>query len=242
MNRQYFHRSLESKPDLGTLAFDHDGGACTSHNDKIYLCFSWEGDEKLCRQASAPLESFSEMPRSNYEHTLTGMAASNSKLTKNLATVIVRPQEYPSSTSNSANLFTVGDGNYKNEHNIAEIFLPESQQWNQVASYPWHQVVGHMTVVYTSNAFYTFGGLAGFDYVKEIGRYDMASDSWSLAGHLQVSTLSKEAVVHSQPCYLRLLVTILALSSAKTTSWLSVAKPIGPALPCPLKNAAEERT
>ena len=77
---QLWNYALLVRTSSGTLAFDHDGGACTSHNDKIYLCFSWEGDEKLCRQASGPLEAFSEMQRSNYEHTLTGMAASDSKL------------------------------------------------------------------------------------------------------------------------------------------------------------------
>ena len=65
---------------VGTLAFDHDGGGCVSSNEHIYLCFSWEGDERLCRRSNGPLGQFEEEPaRTEYSHTLTGLAASDSK-------------------------------------------------------------------------------------------------------------------------------------------------------------------
>ena len=64
----------------GTLDFDHDGGACDSVNDQIYLCFNYGGDEKLCRKSNGPLEPFSDLDHSNFDHALTGLAASDSEL------------------------------------------------------------------------------------------------------------------------------------------------------------------
>ena len=64
---------------IGTLEFDHDGGGCTTNKNDIYLCFSWEGDEKLCRKSSDPLGSFEKIGRSQFSHTLTGIASSECK-------------------------------------------------------------------------------------------------------------------------------------------------------------------
>ena len=71
-------QSCELK-SIGELAFDHDGGACEVFDDEIYLCFSYNGDERLCRKTSSPLGQFSDVPRAIYEHELTGMAASECK-------------------------------------------------------------------------------------------------------------------------------------------------------------------
>ena len=68
---------------IGTLEFDHDGGGCTTNMNDIYLCFSWEGDEKLCRKSNDPLGSFDKIGRSQFPHALTGMASSECKLLSN---------------------------------------------------------------------------------------------------------------------------------------------------------------
>ena len=65
---------------IGTLAFDHSGGACTGVNDQqIYLCFD-SHYSKVCRYAENPLDTFTEAASSVYGHSYTSIAASECEL------------------------------------------------------------------------------------------------------------------------------------------------------------------
>ena len=66
---------------VGTLPFTFFFGACTSINDELILaCFSqptgFTSELDKCRQASGPLEVWTDVPRSTYKHGLSSISAS----------------------------------------------------------------------------------------------------------------------------------------------------------------------
>ena len=63
----------------GTIQFDHNAGACDSSNGIIVLCFDYY-DNKQCRQSTAPLGEWNEMPLSTYAHRETKIAMSSGNL------------------------------------------------------------------------------------------------------------------------------------------------------------------
>ena len=67
---------------VGSLAFDHFFGACTTVGDNlIYLCFNYaSGDYKKCRMATSPIGQFEEINASTYNHHYVRIAASDCKL------------------------------------------------------------------------------------------------------------------------------------------------------------------
>ena len=67
---------------VGSLAFDHYFGACTTvGNSLIYLCFNYEsGDYKKCRMATSPMGQFEEINPSTDDHEYTRIAASDCRL------------------------------------------------------------------------------------------------------------------------------------------------------------------
>ena len=67
---------------VGSLAFDHYYGACTTVSDSlIYLCFNDAPDDyKKCRVATSPLGQFEETNASTNDHRYTRIAASDCKL------------------------------------------------------------------------------------------------------------------------------------------------------------------
>ena len=71
---------------IGTLPFEHFRGACSvMANQFIYLCFNFASyyvdptDWKRCRWATGPLETFTEITLSNYDHIHTPISSSESK-------------------------------------------------------------------------------------------------------------------------------------------------------------------
>ena len=71
---------------IGTLLFDHYQGSCSMMANKhIFLCFSnsWgrndPHDYNRCRRATGPLEQFSEVALSTYDHKATSISCSDSK-------------------------------------------------------------------------------------------------------------------------------------------------------------------
>ena len=61
---------------IGELDFNFANGACANvDNQLVYLCFESEG-QKLCRVASQPEESFTEIQESASLHTGIQIAAS----------------------------------------------------------------------------------------------------------------------------------------------------------------------
>ena len=60
---------------VGTLAFNHETGACASTGGLIVLCFDYT-DYKQCRQSSSPLGPWTLMPASTYDHRSTSIATS----------------------------------------------------------------------------------------------------------------------------------------------------------------------
>ena len=66
---------------IGQLAFDHEHGGCTNvKNEKILLCFGTSSDWDKCRSLTSPTGAFEDVPRSNYNHRWTKIAASDSML------------------------------------------------------------------------------------------------------------------------------------------------------------------
>ena len=65
----------------GELPFDFFGGACAQRDDaEIFLCFTDVRDDstyKNCHRSTGPLETFSKLPRSNYEHAGTRTAVTS---------------------------------------------------------------------------------------------------------------------------------------------------------------------
>ena len=70
---------------IGELAFDHAYAGCANvKNEQILLCFNlcWDSssDGDKCRSSTSPIGVFEDVPRSNYQHLWTKIAASDSKL------------------------------------------------------------------------------------------------------------------------------------------------------------------
>ena len=86
-------------------------------------------------------------------------------------------------------MLTVGNGNFKEENNVTELFSFESNLWSRGADYPFHDEIGHMTMIFVDQAFYMFGGLVGFDAVDDIVRYDPMTSEWTHLGRLKVISL-----------------------------------------------------
>ena len=64
---------------IGSLDFDHEDGACSSVGDReIYICFDLQS-KKQCRSAVNPLEKFTKIALSSYDHLYARTAASSSK-------------------------------------------------------------------------------------------------------------------------------------------------------------------
>ena len=68
---------------IGSLNFDHENGACSNVDDReIYICFDSNSDlesTKQCRSAVNPLEKFTKIALSSYDHLNARTAASSSK-------------------------------------------------------------------------------------------------------------------------------------------------------------------
>ena len=69
---------------IGDLAFDHYFGSCSMVNNQIHLCFHFadnndNNDYQRCRRSTGPLETFSEIALSNYEHGRSKAGSTDSK-------------------------------------------------------------------------------------------------------------------------------------------------------------------
>ena len=69
---------------IGELTFEFRGGCCAQRsNEKVFLCFAWDSrrptSSKDCHESNGPLEVFTELPSSNYEHSYTRTAATEGK-------------------------------------------------------------------------------------------------------------------------------------------------------------------
>ena len=62
---------------IGDLSFDHYHGACSSVANEIYLCFDLN-DGKVCHKSTGPLETFSEITPSKFNHKFISNSNSNS--------------------------------------------------------------------------------------------------------------------------------------------------------------------
>ena len=68
---------------VGNLTFDHEDGSCSNMaNEYVFLCFTnldYSSDSKLCRRSTGPLEQFSELAASEYDHYASKTSCSDSK-------------------------------------------------------------------------------------------------------------------------------------------------------------------
>ena len=79
--RQISRLSGHTLERIGSLAFDHSFGACSVMGGEIFLCFnmlSWD-DAKVCRKSTGPLEPYSEVLSSKFDHWDIQLSSSNSK-------------------------------------------------------------------------------------------------------------------------------------------------------------------
>ena len=67
---------------VGSLNFEHRQGSCSVMANKvIYLCFGlYSDDSQRCRRSTGPLEQFSEVALSTYDHAHTQTSCSDCKL------------------------------------------------------------------------------------------------------------------------------------------------------------------
>ena len=68
---------------IGDLTFDHDFAACSVMSSQyIFLCFNLadSNDHKRCRRSTGPLDQFSEVALSTYNHGYSQTSSSDSKL------------------------------------------------------------------------------------------------------------------------------------------------------------------
>ena len=91
----------------------------------------------------------------------------------------------------SAHMLTVGNGGYHEENNVAELFSFENNQWSRGVDYPFHEEIGHMTIVAVDETFYVFGGLVGFDVVDDIVSYEPTTGKWVHLSRLKVTDVSR---------------------------------------------------
>ena len=68
----------------GVLSFKMNKGACAQRdNREVFICFEHSFDSstwKHCYRSNSPLEAFSEMPSSTYDHRMTRIAVTSGKL------------------------------------------------------------------------------------------------------------------------------------------------------------------
>ena len=66
---------------IGTLGFDLSYGACDVMGiDKIWLCFGLDANAyKLCRVGLNPLETFTQVQQTTFEHRVAKVATSDCK-------------------------------------------------------------------------------------------------------------------------------------------------------------------
>ena len=67
----------------GELSFDMNTGACAQRDDReVFICFEhwWDSStNKNCRRSNGPLEAFSKLSKSTYDHRWTSIAAISGK-------------------------------------------------------------------------------------------------------------------------------------------------------------------
>ena len=82
-NRRQISQVVDEKLKIiGTLGFEFHKGACyVMGSDTIWLCFNYNdsNDYKRCRVGLNPLELFTQVQQSTYEHRAAKIAASNCK-------------------------------------------------------------------------------------------------------------------------------------------------------------------
>ena len=70
--------------NIGSLDFDHNKGACSVMADEIYLCFSFNDEETFpdsnqCRKSTDPLQTFTSVAYTKYDHLRARISNSNSE-------------------------------------------------------------------------------------------------------------------------------------------------------------------
>ena len=102
----------------------HNNAACTSVSDRrIYLCFNWNSaDTKKCRSASDPLDTFTEVAPTVYEHLWAKIAAVSFSFDSEVEISL-------------ADILTVGS--YAPPNKKAEIFLTLRNSWITISDYPF---------------------------------------------------------------------------------------------------------
>ena len=141
------------------LLFDFYGGACTSNNIDILLCFS-ENNEDQCYKSSTPApvswwQWFTYVRKSNFKHHPVTIAAS------------------------SGQLFVTGDA----RHSYTELLNLSTWKWKSTVSYPADLVHSAATVFY-DNKFYVFGGKSATRVLDDIMVFEPSDELWLQAGNL----------------------------------------------------------
>ena len=79
--RQISQLSGHKLERISSLAFDLRGGACSVMGGQIYLCFNSASyyDSKVCRKSTDPLEPFSKVVSSTFDHYGIQLSSSDSK-------------------------------------------------------------------------------------------------------------------------------------------------------------------
>ena len=63
-----------------SLDFDHARGACSVMGKKVILLCFGSDNKKRCKQSTGPLDKFSDVPLSKYDHFVMQTSCSDSKL------------------------------------------------------------------------------------------------------------------------------------------------------------------
>ena len=112
---------------IGKLAFPMKNGACAQRDDvEIFICFENRKDSstwKNCRRSTGPLETFSKLPSSNYDHRSTRIAVTSGKLWK-LSTLQLFLE------------YLVAVGSFK-PYNVKTELLSQSNSWSVEDDYPF---------------------------------------------------------------------------------------------------------
>ena len=159
----------------GQLSFDHKMGACSVMADQyIFLCFGttpFFADSNRCRRSTGPLNQFTDIALSTYDHGLTQTSCSESKYKKLFNKLIIY----------LAVLVAVGDFISKK----SEIFVDE--KWATIEDPPINGVaITAYATIFHAGYHYYFGGYTA-SRIRSIIRLEEKSWTWSNYGEMNTA-------------------------------------------------------
>ena len=170
--------AFETKP---TLSFDFTGGACSTNDNRIILCFPKQ-NRKQCYKSRSPIPDywwqFSSTRESIFDHNLTAIALSSHNISGTLHTPNL-----------ALNINLVGN-NYlfamgSLDHAKTELLNFSNHKWKESSSYLNHTVIYSFAAFFYRNNFYVIGGRAKNKILSTVTTFNPMTEKWTKIGDLK---------------------------------------------------------